>query len=188
MQRQSKISTRRMLAHAMHSTVSRVPSRRSSFVLIGLLALLAASCRTAKTTQTEQTHQKVEASASQDSSASLSQQVESLKVVTVVEDRWTEQAWIITPLPDGSVELKGKTHEQRKADSTVTVKAETRQRQTATVNKRRREEDKNDVRTTSKHPPNEVASILLIWLTGIVALVGIGYYLVKRQNKEKNHG
>ena len=178
MQRQSKISTRRMLAHAMHSTVSRVPSRLSSFVLIGLLALLAASCRTAKTTQTEQTHQKVEASASQDSSASLSQQVESLKVVTVVEDRWTEQAWII----------KGKTHEQRKADSTVTVKAETRQRQTATVNKRRREEDKNDVRTTSKHPPNEVASILLIWLTGIVALVGIGYYLVKRQNKEKNHG
>lgn len=187
MQRLLKISTRRMPRLDMHSIVSPAPSRLSSFVLIGLLALSVASCRTAKTTQTEQTQQKVEASASQDSSASLSQQVESLKVATVTEDRWTEQTWLITPLSDGSVELKGKTYEQRKADSTVTVKAGTIQQQNSTVNRRRQEKGKSDVRTTSKHPSNDVAIILsILLLTVMIAPLGIGYYLVKRQSKKKH--
>ena len=169
----------------MRSTASLVPLRLYSFVLIGLLALLAESCRTTKTTQTEQARQTAQASESQDSNTSLSQQVESLKVVTVAGERWTEQAWTITPLPDGSLQVKGKSHERRRADSTVQARAEQRVSMEAAVKRRQEQEDESAVRTVEKQRSNEVLNILLIWLTGIVLLTAIGYILVKRQNKTR---
>ena len=178
----------RTAAQGVRSTAYRGLSRLSRAVLIVAVALSVESCRsTRKLTQTEQTRQTVqqEASASLDSSASLSQQVESLRMVTVTGELWTEQAWLITPLPDGSLQVKGKTHEKRRSDSVVQAKAKQTQTAAATVKRRRtqQQESKNKVRTASKQSSNDVWDILWIWLAGIIAIVGIGYYLVKHQNK-----
>lgn len=104
-------------------------------------------------------------------------------MVTLRDDRWIEQTWIITPLPDGGVEMKGKSHEARRTDSTMQTlqAAET----TATTTARRKEQKaENGNRTTVEDRSNSILQILWMWLSGILALMGIGYILVKHQNKK----
>lgn len=110
-------------------------------------------------------------------------------MVTVSDELWTEQVWTITPQPDGSVTVRGESHQQRKADSTVSSRA-TQRTETETAVKRRQGEVadcENTVGTTLKRDSNEIMKILLLWLTGAVATVGIGYYLVKHSGVTDSH-
>ncbi len=101
-------------------------------------------------------------------------------------EEWTEQVWIATPLPDGGVTVMGRTYnyhtsvKEVKSEEGKEVKSEERSVKNTSVSK---SSETNDVKTTFKRSPNEVLTILCIWLIGIVIIVYIGYWIVKWNNK-----
>lgn len=197
MQRQSKNPTRNMPRHAMHSTVSRVPSRLSSFVLIVLLVLSATSCRTQKATLTET--RKAEQSASLDSSASHASLSEATSQIRVTKDVWEtwEQSWLILPLDSLDLNIKNSLSFPMGNDTKGTMgvvrtthhKVETTTRQGSTVEARAdtdtvrkaSESRSNDILSERKKSPERVGRILLLWAICIAALFSIGYLMVKHQ-------
>ncbi len=174
----------RTAAQGVRSTASRGLSRLYRAALIGALALLVVSCRsTKKVTETAQMQQTARASASLDSSASLSQTVESLKVATVTDEQWTEQTYNIIHLPDGNLQIVTLSHQKQQTHSSGQTKTTLQQTAAAMASRKQEQEEekKNDVRTATEQPSNGVWRILCIWLAGIIALVGIGYILVRHQ-------
>ncbi len=106
-------------------------------------------------------------------------------------EEWTEQVWIATPLPGGGVTVTGKTYsyhtsvkevksEEGRVKNSSEVKSEERSVKNTSVSK---SSETNDVKTTFKRSPNEVLTILCIWLIGIVIIVYIGYWIARRNNK-----
>ena len=173
----------RTSAHAMRSTVSRVPSRPFSFVLIVAIALSVASCKTARKAQTEQKTQ-TQAELRSDSLVSQSQTSETLTEQSrQSETTWT-RTWEMQPLANGGFTL---TERGQKARHT-TAKAVLSQRKadSARVVRTRQEQRSSTVLTQEKKPPDRsVGSILGVWTLGMVLLVMIGCSIVKLQKQKQ---
>ncbi len=73
-------------------------------------------------------------------------------------------------------EVKG----EEKVESEEKVKSEERSAKNTSVSK---SSETNDVKTTSWRSSNKVLTILCIWLIGIIIIVYIGYWIVRRNNK-----
>lgn len=175
-------SARRTLAHAMRSIASAVPSRPYSFVLIALLALSVASCRTARKAQSE-TQSQVRTELSLDSSASRKQASETLKAESLATMETWEQTWMVLPLDSsegGGLIAKGK--------GARTLLAVARSKQSAigtdssNVVRTASERHSTESKTEARKSPN-VMAILAIWMALVFLFIGIGYLLVKHQNK-----
>ncbi len=138
------------------------------------------------------------ASASQDSSATINEvrseegevKSEERRVKNSCEE-WTEMVWVATPLPDGGVTVTGKTYsyhtstqEAKSEEGIVKNSSEAKSEERSVKNTSVSESSKtNDVKTTSKQSSDTVWTILSIWLLGVIAIVGLGYWLAKRNNK-----
>ena len=102
-------------------------------------------------------------------------------MVTLRDEKWVEQAWIITPLPDGGMEMKGSSHEARRTDST-TQSCNTAETKAATHSHHQKAE--NTDRTAKEERWNAILQTFSIWLAGAMVLAGMGYILAKHQNKK----
>ena len=178
----SRSSIVRTSAHAMRSTVSPVPSRPYSFVLIVAIALSLASCKTARKAQTEQKTQ-TQAELRSDSLASQSQTSETLTQTSQQSETEWAQTWTMQPLSSGGFTLttRGK-QTQRKA--AVAAQAE-HKADSLKVVRSHFEQHSSDVVTQEKKPPdNSVGGILGVWVLGMALLILIGCSIVKLQKRK----
>ena len=97
-----------------------------------------------------------------------------------------EQTWTLLPLDSsrgGGFILRGKGRKARLSTASTVTTAATTDSSNVVRTASERHSSESESKTEVRKPP-DVMAILVIWTTGVLLLTGMGYLLVKHQNKQ----
>ena len=142
-----------------------------------------ASCRTVRKTQDGQTSQ-TQAELRSDSSASRSLTSLSQRQDTLTSELEGYATYLFQPLPDGSLQITERYGRRKRRTGSSHTRAESHGKDSANVVRTASERHSDQSQTEVASKPPSVAAILAIWVAGCILLSGMGYLLVKLQNKQ----